>query len=47
MTNRISLSLAAVILGCIALDIIVFSGANLVFLGRHLMAVIEWMAFWR
>lgn len=47
MTNRIAFSLGAVILGLVALDALLFSAANLVFLGQKMMGLIAWMAFWR
>lgn len=47
MTNSIALSLALLILGGIALDVVVFGADNIVFLGKKLADLIEWLAFWR
>ncbi len=47
MTNTIALWLAALILGFLALDYFVLDWDVPVFLGRKLLDLIEWMAFWR
>jgi len=47
MNNRIALTLGFVIVAAIVLDLALFSGENLVFLGKKLFDLTEWMAFWR
>ncbi|MEM6760128.1 MAG: hypothetical protein AAF601_11685 [Pseudomonadota bacterium] len=47
MTNSIAFVLALLILGAIALDVMVFGTEHLVFLGKKLADLIEWLAFWR
>jgi len=47
MTNTIALWLAALILGFLALDHFYLDWNAPVFLGRKLLDLIEWMAFWR
>ena len=47
MTNRIAFALGGLLVGLIALDVILFGTEHLVFLGKKLFALIEWMAFWR
>lgn len=47
MTNRIALWLGAVLIGLIAIDVILFGTEHLVYLGRKMVDLIEWMAFWR
>ncbi len=47
MTNRIALWLGAVLIGLIAIDVILFGTEQLVYLGRKMVDLIEWMAFWR
>lgn len=47
MTNRIALVLGSLIVGLILIDLIVFRAEFLLFLGKKLVALIEWMAFWR
>lgn len=47
MTNRIALVLGLALLGLIAIDIFVFGTTHLVFLGKKMLELIEWMAFWR
>ena len=47
MTNRIAIVLGAVLLGLILLDVLLFRSENLVFLGKKMFDLIEWMAFWR
>lgn len=47
MTNRIALFLAALILCALAIDVYYFGDIHLIFLAKKLMALIEWIAFWR
>lgn len=47
MTNRIFLWLLAIIVGAIAVDVVVFGGADSLFLARKFVDSIEWLAFWR
>ncbi|MEM6889445.1 MAG: hypothetical protein AAF636_15055 [Pseudomonadota bacterium] len=47
MTNRIAVTLGALILGIAVLDVIIFGLDHMIFLGKKLLDLIEWMAFWR
>ena len=47
MTNPIALVLGLVLLGLLALDVAVYGTEHIVFMGKKLSALIEWMAFWR
>ncbi|WP_300029505.1 hypothetical protein [uncultured Roseobacter sp.] len=47
MTNRIAILLGVIIVALALLDLFVLSGAGLLFLGRRLSDLIEWLAFWR
>lgn len=47
MTNRLAILLGLVILGAIAADLVLNDGAELLFLGRKLFVLIDWLAFWR
>ena len=47
MTNRIALFLALFIAALIALDLYLLACAQLVFLGRKLFDLLDWLAFWR
>ena len=47
MTNRIALFLGAAIVLLIVADALLFGSEQLVFIGRKLLDLIEWMAFWR
>jgi len=47
MTNRIALILGLLLLGAVALDLFLFGAQHLVFLGKKLFELTEWMAFWR
>lgn len=47
MTNRIALSIAVVLLGLIVLDVLLFGTEHLLFLGKKMFELIEWLAFWR
>ena len=47
MTNRISIWLGAALLGLVALDFVFFNWDGSLFLGRKLLELIEYLAFWR
>ncbi len=47
MTNRLALILGFIVLALIAADIVLFGGANLLFLARKLFVLLDWLAFWR
>ena len=47
MTNSVALVLGLSILGAIALDLMLFGPEHMIFLGKKLAGLIEWMAFWR
>jgi len=47
MTNSIAIVLGLVILGALALDYAMFGFDHLIFLAKKMLALIEWMAFWR
>lgn len=47
MTNRIALWLGALIVGLIAVDVMLFGSEYSVFVGKKMVDLIEWMAFWR
>ena len=47
MTNSIALGLGVVLIGLIAIDLMLFGTEHMVFLGKKLFDLIEWMAFWR
>ncbi len=47
MTNKIAIALGLLILSIFALDQFVFGWDLLVFLGRKLSELIEYLAFWR
>mgnify|MGYP001576776941 FL=1 len=47
MTNRIALWLGVVLIGLIAADLMLVGDKHLVFLGKKMVDLIEWMAFWR
>ncbi|MFB9150302.1 hypothetical protein [Roseovarius ramblicola] len=47
MTNRIAIVLVLLILGGVAHDALRNDLSGLVFLARKLMALIEYLAFWR
>ncbi len=47
MTNTMAIVLGLVLVGAVVGDMVVFDGANLLFLGKKLADLIEWMAFWR
>jgi len=47
MTNRIALTLIVLIGLFLAADYVYFGAEWAVFLGRKLIELIEWIAFWR
>ena len=47
MTNPIALVLGLMILGALILDVLLVGNTHIVFLGKKLAELIEWMAFWR
>ncbi|WP_297773033.1 hypothetical protein [uncultured Roseovarius sp.] len=47
MTNTIALSLGAIILAGLGLDLIFNDSNALIFVGRKLIDFIEYLAFWR
>lgn len=47
MTNTLALVLAALLLSALAVDVALYGLDHLVFLGKKMFELIEWMAFWR
>jgi len=47
MTNRIAIVLGLLVLGGLAYDVLQNDLSGLLFLARKLMALIEYLAFWR
>ncbi len=47
MTDRVALYLGLFILAVIAGDLLLFGTEHLIFLGKKLYELIEWLAFWR
>ncbi|UOA26910.1 hypothetical protein [Pseudosulfitobacter sp. DSM 107133] len=47
MTNTLSLILAAILFAWIGYDMFANDSENLLFLGKELFDLIEWLAFWR
>ncbi len=47
MTDRLALFLGLAIVAALAGDLLLFGADHLIFLGKKLAALIEWIAFWR
>ncbi len=47
MNGPVALGLALILAGLLALDFWAQDGAGLIFLGRKLVDLIEYLAFWR
>ena len=47
MTNRLAILLGLALLVAFAVDITLYGDAHMIFLGKKLAELIEWMAFWR
>ena len=47
MSNTPALIIGAFILVSVGLDFVLTGGTNVLFLGRKLFVLIDWLAFWR
>ena len=47
MTNQLAIILGVMILAALVVDMILFGTDHIVFLGKKMDELIEWMAFWR
>ncbi len=47
MTNRLAIILGLVLVGAIGADYYLNESENLLFLGKKLFALLDWVAFWR
>lgn len=47
MTTRISIVLGLIIIAAIIADIALYGTGHMVFLGKRLFELIDWVAFWR
>ncbi|MEP5730069.1 MAG: hypothetical protein ABJL67_11950 [Sulfitobacter sp.] len=47
MTNLIAIILGIILIIAIALDVTLYGNEHLIFLGKKLFELIEWIAFWR
>ncbi|AAV95465.1 hypothetical protein SPO2199 [Ruegeria pomeroyi DSS-3] len=47
MTNQISIWLGVILLGTVMLDFAMFGTEHMLFLGKKLFELLEWLAFWR
>ncbi|EDQ04153.1 hypothetical protein DSM14862_01795 [Sulfitobacter indolifex] len=47
MTNSIAIVLALVIAGAMLIDAYSYGADHMIFLGKKLFELIEWIAFWR
>ncbi|WP_299041226.1 hypothetical protein [uncultured Tateyamaria sp.] len=47
MPNSVAITLALLIVGAIAADVMLYGTEHLVFLGKKFADLLEWLAFWR
>jgi len=47
MTNKTAIVFGLCLLAAIAYDAVMNGGNNLIFLGKKLLQLMEWMTFWR
>ncbi|WP_299505123.1 hypothetical protein [uncultured Roseobacter sp.] len=47
MTNSIAIALGLILVCLVVVDVFIFGTEHLVFLGKKLFELIEWLAFWR
>ena len=47
MTTRIALVLALLLIIIGVIDVVLYGSEHMVFLGKRLLELLEWIAFWR
>lgn len=47
MTNQLALALGVLIVLAVSIDVTLYGDVHLLFLGRKLFQLIEWLQFWR
>jgi len=47
MTNTIAIALGLFLITALTVDILFFGTGHVLFLGKKLFELIEWLAFWR
>ena len=47
MTNRIAILLGLFLIAAIVADVMLYGNDHMIFLGKKLFELIEWIAFWR
>lgn len=47
MTNRIAISLGLFLVIAITADVMIYGSDHMIFLGKKMFELIEWLAFWR
>ncbi|MDJ0820522.1 MAG: hypothetical protein QNJ09_01770 [Paracoccaceae bacterium] len=47
MTNTIAIVLGLIIVAVIAVDYALFGSDHLIFLGKRMFELLDWIAFWR
>jgi hypothetical protein len=47
MTNTIAVVLALILIAAISIDVALYGSEHMVFLGKRLFELIDWIAFWR
>ena len=47
MTNKLAIYLGVMIVAAILADYMIFGSEHLVFLGKKLFTLLDWLAFWR
>lgn len=47
MTNLLAIILGLLVIGAIATDVMLYGTEHLIYLGKKMLELIEWMAFWR
>ncbi|MGJ8617456.1 MAG: hypothetical protein ACSHWS_11500 [Sulfitobacter sp.] len=47
MTNRIAIFLGLFIIAVFVADMMIYGNQHMIFLGKKLFELIEWIAFWR
>jgi len=46
MTDRLALTLGLMILSALVIDVALYGSGHMIFLGKKLFELTEWMAFW-
>lgn len=47
MTNSLAITIGLIVTALVSVDVLMYGTEHLLFLGKRLIELIEWLAFWR